>query len=86
MVITSISRWDIYVYMYIYNIIYIHCILYIYPWGRGFPEGGRGWGGVGCSNVHVTCVKGWGGVGCNNVHITCVELEATIAACVAEPK
>ena len=24
-----------------------------------------GWGGVGCDNVHVTCVggKGWGGVG-----------------------
>ena len=29
---------------------------------------------------------GWGGVGCKNVHVTCVELEATIAACVAEPK
>ena len=37
------------------------CYIYIYPWGRGFPEGGRG--GVGCNNVHVTCVKGWGGVG-----------------------
>ena len=54
--------------------------IYIYPWGRGFPEGGRG--GVGCNNVHVTCVKGWGGVGwggvgCKNVHVTCVELEAT---------
>ena len=54
------------------------CIyVYIYPWGRGFPEGGKGWGGVGCNNVHVTCVKGWGGVGCKNVHVTCVELEAT---------
>ena len=33
-----------------------------------------GWGGVGCDNVHVTCVggKGWGGVGCDNVHVTCV--------------
>ena len=40
--------------------------IYIYPWGRGFPEGGEGvgwgWGGVGCNNVHVTCVKGWGGI------------------------
>ena len=22
-----------------------------------------GWGGVGCDNVHVSCVKGWGEVG-----------------------
>ena len=45
----------------------------------GVPRGGEGvgWGGVGCNNVHVTCVKGWGGVGCKNVHVTCVELEAT---------
>ena len=32
-----------------------------------------GWGGVGCDNVHVTCVKGWGGVGCDNVHVSCVK-------------
>ena len=22
--------------------------------------GGKGWAGVGCNNVHVTCVKRWG--------------------------
>ena len=42
------------------------CIhIYIYtPLGAGVPRGGEGvgWGGVGCNNVHVTCVKGWGGV------------------------
>ena len=50
-----------------------HTYIYIYPRGRGFPEGGKGWGGVGCDNVHVTCVKGWGGVGCDNVHVSCVK-------------
>ena len=38
--------------------------IYIYtPLGAGVPRGGKGCGGVGCNNVHVTCVKGWAGVG-----------------------
>ena len=28
----------------------MYVYIYIYPWGRGFPEGGKGWGGVGCNN------------------------------------
>ena len=60
------SRWcgpknidNIYIYIYIYIHIYIYT-----PLGAGVPRGGEGvgWGGVGCNNVHVTCVKGWGGV------------------------
>ena len=49
--------------IYIYIYINIDMYIYIYPRGRGFPEGGKGWGGVGCDNVHVSCVNGWGGVG-----------------------
>ena len=37
------------------------------PLVAGVPRGGKGWGGVGCNNVHVTCVKGWGGVGLGGV-------------------
>ena len=61
--------------------------IYIYPWGRGFPKGGKGWGGVGWGEgvgwggVGWGGVGwggvGWGGVGCKNVHVSCVELEAT---------
>ena len=45
------------------------CVIYIYTLGGGgSPRGeGVGWGGVGCNNVHVTCVKGWGGVGWGGV-------------------
>ena len=39
-----------------------HRYIYIYIiytlGGGGSPRGGRG--GVGCNNVHVTCVKRWG--------------------------
>ena len=55
-----------YICIYIILYIYIYIVYYIYiPLGAGVPRGGKGvgWGGVGCSNVHVTCVKGWGGVG-----------------------
>ena len=47
--------------------------IYIHTLGGGGSPGGKGWGEVGCNNVHVTCVDvdatvmlcyvvGWGGV------------------------